>query len=87
MLTGLHAVGPWARTIVEIGSGEGNFLALLEKVDLSSATTLCDVGGANGTFCGLAVQRHAHLSATVALPDCFPIGNSLRIYRTLPVSI
>jgi cyclopropane fatty-acyl-phospholipid synthase-like methyltransferase len=34
-------------------------------VDFSDATTLCDVGGANGTFCGLAVQRHAHLSATV----------------------
>lgn len=43
----------------------GNFLQLLEKVDFSSATTLCDVGGANGTLCGLAVQRHAHLIATV----------------------
>lgn len=43
----------------------GNFLALLDQVDLSSATTLCDVGGANGTFCGLAVQRHPRLAATV----------------------
>jgi hypothetical protein len=43
----------------------GNYLALLDNVDLSFATTLCDVGGANGTLCGLAVQRHPQLSATV----------------------
>ena len=53
----------------------GNFLALLEKVDLTSATTLCDVGGANGTLCGLAVQRHEHLSATVFdLPTVVPVA-------------
>lgn len=53
----------------------GNFLALLDKVDFSSASTLCDVGGANGTLCGLAVQRHEHLNATVFdLPPVRPIA-------------
>ena len=53
----------------------GNFLALLEQVDLSSAATLCDVGGANGTLCGLAVQRYPHLAATVFdLPPVAPIA-------------
>lgn len=53
----------------------GNFFALLDKVDLSSATTLCDVGGANGTLCGLAAQRHQSLSATVFdLPPVVPVA-------------
>jgi hypothetical protein len=53
----------------------GGFLALLDKVDLSSAVTLCDVGGANGALCGLAVQRHPHLHATVFdLPPVLPIA-------------
>ena len=53
----------------------GNFLALLDKVDLSSATTLCDVGGANGTLCGLAAQRHPSLRATVFdLPPVVPVA-------------
>lgn len=53
----------------------GNFLALLDKVDLSSATTLCDVGGANGTLCGLAVQRYPNLRATVLdLPPVVPVA-------------
>jgi precorrin-6B methylase 2 len=54
----------------------GGFLALLDKVDLSSASTLCDVGGANGALCGLAVQRHPHLRATVFdLPQVMPIAH------------
>jgi precorrin-6B methylase 2 len=53
----------------------GNFMVLLDKIDLSSATTLCDVGGANGTFCALAAQRHPHLSATVFdLPTVVPVA-------------
>jgi O-methyltransferase domain/Dimerisation domain len=53
----------------------GGFLALLDKVDLSDASTLCDVGGANGTLCGLAVQRHPQLSATLfELPPVLPIA-------------
>ena len=53
----------------------GNYLALLEKVDFSDATLLCDIGGANGALCGLAVQRHAHLSATVFdLPPVVPVA-------------
>jgi hypothetical protein len=35
----------------------GNFMVLLEKVDFSSVSTICDVGGANGTFSALAVHR------------------------------
>lgn len=53
----------------------GNFLALLEKVDFSSTTEVCDVGGGNGALCGLAVQRHPHLSATVFdLPPVAPVA-------------
>ncbi len=53
----------------------GNFFALLDKVDLSSVTTLCDVGGANGTLCGLAAQRHPGLRATVFdLPPVVPVA-------------
>jgi hypothetical protein len=53
----------------------GNFLALLDKVDLSTASTMCDVGGANGSLCGLAVQRHPHLRATLfELPPVLPIA-------------
>ncbi|MDQ1483973.1 MAG: hypothetical protein QOF35_2049 [Actinomycetota bacterium] len=53
----------------------GAFLALLDKVDLSTASTLCDVGGANGALCGLAVQRHPHLRAMVFdLPPVLPIA-------------
>jgi SAM-dependent methyltransferase len=53
----------------------GNFMALLDKIDLSSAATLCDVGGANGTFCALAAQRHPGLKATVFdLPPVVPVA-------------
>lgn len=53
----------------------GNFMALLEKVDLASARTLVDVGGANGTFCALAAQRHPELATTVFdLPVVVPIA-------------
>jgi len=51
------------------GSQIGNFIAFLDRVDLSSAETLCDVGGASGLFCGLAAQRYPHLQAvTFDLP-------------------
>lgn len=53
----------------------GNFLALLDRIDLSSAATLCDVGGANGILSALAVQRHPHLRAsTFDLPPVEPIA-------------
>jgi precorrin-6B methylase 2 len=53
----------------------GNFLTLLDKVDLSSVQTLCDVGGANGTFCALAAQRHPNLNATLfELPVVTPVA-------------
>jgi hypothetical protein len=53
----------------------GNFAVLLDQVDLSSATTLCDVGGASGLFCTLAAQRHPHLRAvTFDLPAVEPIA-------------
>lgn len=53
----------------------GNFFALLDKIDFASATTLCDVGGANGTLCGLAAQRYANLSATAFdLPPVVPVA-------------
>ena len=38
----------------------GNFMTFLERVDLSSASTLCDVGGASGIF-ALAAQRFPQL--------------------------
>jgi precorrin-6B methylase 2 len=57
------------------GIQTGNFLALLEQLDFSAATSLCDVGGGNGTLCGLAVQRHPHLNATVFdLPPVVPVA-------------
>jgi hypothetical protein len=53
----------------------GSFMALLDKIDLSTAATLCDVGGANGAFCGLAAQRHPSLKAIVFdLPPVAPIA-------------
>jgi hypothetical protein len=57
------------------GMQTGNFHALLDAIDLSSVTTLCDVGGANGGFCALAAQRHPHLEAiTFDLPPVRPIA-------------
>jgi hypothetical protein len=57
------------------GSQMGAFLALLDRVDLSSAAMLCDVGGANGIFCALAAQRHPHLRAiTFDLPPVKPVA-------------
>lgn len=41
----------------------GSFLAFLERVDLSSVATLCDVGGASGILCALAAQRYPQLRA------------------------
>ncbi len=53
----------------------GNFMMLLDKVDLSDASSLCDVGGANGTFCALAAHRHPDLKATVFdLPSVVPVA-------------
>ena len=55
----------------------GNFHALLDRIDLSSAATLCDVGGANGILSALAAQRHPHLRAiTFDLPPVEPIANA-----------
>ena len=57
------------------GIQTGNFLALLDQIDLSSAATLCDLGGANGILSALAVQRHPHLTAiTFDLPPVEPIA-------------
>ncbi len=53
----------------------GSFMALLDKVDLSSVATLCDVGGASGILCALAAQRHPQLRAvTFDLPPVEPIA-------------
>jgi precorrin-6B methylase 2 len=53
----------------------GSFVALLDKVDLSSVDTLCDVGGASGILCALAAQRHPQLRAvTFDLPPVEPIA-------------
>ena len=53
----------------------GNFLTLLDRIDLSSAATLCDLGGANGILCALAAQRYPHLRATsFDLPPVAPIA-------------
>ena len=46
----------------------GSFLALLERVDLSSAATLCDVGGASGILCALAAQRYPQLQRRLVRP-------------------
>ncbi len=57
------------------GIQTGNFSALLDRIDLSDAATLCDVGGANGILSALAVQRHPHLHAiTFDLPPVEPIA-------------
>ena len=53
----------------------GSFLALLERVDLSTASTLCDVGGANGILCALAAQRYPQLRAvSFDLPVVEPVA-------------
>lgn len=53
----------------------GNFMALLESVDFSDVSTVCDMGGANGTFSALAVARHPHLRAiSVDLAPVTPIA-------------
>jgi predicted O-methyltransferase YrrM len=57
------------------GIQTGNFLALLDCVDLSAASTIVDVGGASGILCALAVQHHPHLLAvTFDLPAVEPIA-------------
>lgn len=61
---------------LQLDSGQRSADAtLLDKIDFASATTLCDVGGANGTLCGLAAQRYPNLSATVFdLPPVVPVA-------------
>jgi hypothetical protein len=57
------------------GIQTGNFVALLDRIDLSSVATLCDLGGANGIFSALAARRHPHLRAiTFDLPAVQPIA-------------
>ena len=41
----------------------GPFMALVERIDLSNASVLCDVGGANGTLSAIAVQHFPNLRA------------------------
>jgi precorrin-6B methylase 2 len=53
----------------------GSFLALVDRVDLSSTATLVDIGGASGILSALAAQRHRHLRAiTFDLPAVEPIA-------------
>lgn len=53
----------------------GSFMALFDRVDFSSTTTLCDVGGANGTLCAMAAERHSHLRcSSFDLPVVGPIA-------------
>ena len=48
----------------------GNLMMLLDRVDLSSAATLCDLGGANGILCALplVVIRICEPSASTSRP-------------------
>ncbi len=53
----------------------GNFMALLEKVDLSKHGSLCDVGGANGTLAALVAHKHPEMKvATFDLPPVAPVA-------------
>ena len=53
----------------------GAFMALVGSVDLSKAKVLCDVGGANGTLCALAVQANPELRAVLFdLPAVGPVA-------------
>jgi predicted O-methyltransferase YrrM len=57
------------------GIQTGNFLALLDRIDLSSAATLCDIGGANGILSALTARRYPNLRAvTFDLPSVKPIA-------------
>ena len=57
------------------GIQRGNFLALLDRVDLSSTQMLCDLGGGSGLFCALAAQRLPRLRAiSFDLADVEPIA-------------
>ncbi len=67
------------------GIQAGNFVALLDKVDLSTVTTLVDLGGASGFLCALAAHRHAHLRViSVDLPPVEPIAR--RTFQEFGVS-
>lgn len=53
----------------------GNFMTLLEKVDLSSYERFCDVGGANGTLAALTAHRYPELQiASFDLPPVAPVA-------------
>ena len=53
----------------------GDSTTFLERVDLSWASTLCDVGGASGIFSALAAQRFPQLQAvSFDLPAVEPIA-------------
>lgn len=53
----------------------GSFMALAEKVDLASAKTFCDVGGANATLAITLAKRHPHLVCTsFDLPPVAPVA-------------
>jgi precorrin-6B methylase 2 len=45
------------------GAQLGPLMALVQCIDLSSASVLCDVGGANGTLSAIAVQHFPNLRA------------------------
>ena len=50
----------------------GSFMALAEKVDLSTVKTLCDIGGANATLSITLAKRHPNLACTSF--DLAPVG-------------
>jgi precorrin-6B methylase 2 len=57
------------------GAQLGNFQKLLEKVDLSSAKSLADVGGAGAMFSILAARRHPELRcASFDLAPVLPVA-------------
>ena len=67
------------------GLQTGNFMTLLDKVDLSTANTLVDLGGASGFLCALAAQRHPNLRVVnFDLPPVQPIA--CRTFTTFGVA-
>jgi hypothetical protein len=55
----------------------GAFTALSQTLDLSSYTTFCDVGGANGELAAIIAAANPHLTGHVLdLPPVAPIANA-----------
>ncbi len=55
----------------------GAFTALAAKLDLSSHTTFCDLGGANGELAAIIAAANPHLTGRVFdLPPVVPIANA-----------